>query len=275
MVIKNTFSGTVDSSKYNISETIKLPLTSATSQNSVSHYPVWSKVALNAIYKTLVDAEYTPIKNEAEYSISIWGFKFYVLVTNYGSGSISIYRNGDDIHRYCDYVTSMRSSNSLQSNEYKFILTIRGNDDMFEMTFSSCSNITTEYWIFAISKAVHIPTKSDVIYTMLLCSSSTVIFNAFEKSNLYNSLSCHKILSQTVNDISSFMNYIGMGKGYIKVPLFTTGFDCMIKGAILCLKTTSDLTAFNQYYKIGNEIYYCGGYSSNISYLIKVDTVTE
>ena len=274
MVIKNTFSGTVDSSKYSTSESIKLPLTSATSQDSVSHYPVWSKVALNAIYKTLVDAGYTPIKNEAEYSISIWGFKFYVLVTNYGNGTISIYRNGDT-SAYCSYYTDMRGSRSLQSNEYKFILTIRGNDNMFEMTFSSDSSITTEYWMFAISKAVHIPTKSDVIYTMLSYSSSTVVFNAFEKSNLYNSLSCHKILSQTVNDISSFMNYIGMGKGYIKVPLFTTGFDCMIKGAILCLEITSDLTAFNQYYKIGNEIYYCGGRSNDMSYLIKVDTVTE
>lgn len=274
MVIKNTFSGTVDSSKYSTGESINLPLTSATSQDSVSHYPVWSKVALNAIYKTFVDAGYTPIKNEAEYSISIWGFKFYVLVTNYGNGTISIYRNGDT-GAYCSYYTDMRSSRSLQSNEYKFILTIRGNDDMFEMTFSSASNITTEYWMFAISKAVHIPTKSDVIYTMLSYSSSTVVFNAFEKSNLYNSLSCHKILSQTVNDISSFMNYIGMGKGYIKVPLFTTGFDCMIKGAILCLEITSDLTAFNQYYKIGNEIYYCGGRSNDMSYLIKVDTVTE
>ena len=46
-----------------------------------------------------------------------------------------------------------------------------------------------------------------------------------------------------------------------------------IKRAILCLDITSDLTAFNQYYKIGNEIYYCGGRSSDISYLIKVDMV--
>lgn len=274
MVIKNTFSGTVDSSKYDTNESIKLPLTSATSQDSVSHYPVWSKVALNAIYKTLVDAGYTPIKNEAEYSISIWGFKFYVLVNNSSSGTISIYRNGDT-SAYCSYYTYMRSSRSLQSNEYKFILTIRGNDDMFEMTFSPCDNITTEYWMFAISKAVHIPTKSDVIYTMLSYSSSSVISNAFEKSNLYDSLSRHTILSQTVNSISDFINYIGMGKGYIKVPLFTIGFDCMIKGAILCLQTTSNLTAFHQYYKIGNEIYYCGGYDSNMSYLIKVDTVTE
>lgn len=275
MVIKNTFSGTVDSSKYNTNESIKLPLTSATSQDSVSHYPVWSKVALNAIYKTLVDAGYTPIKNEAEYSISIWDFKFYVLVTDSSRGMISIYRNGDT-RNYCSYYTYMRDSYSLQSNEYKFILTIRGNDDMFEMTFSPCDNITTEYWMFAISKAVHIPTKSDVIYTMfsLSYSSSSVISNAFEKSNLYNSLTTYKILNKTVDDLTVFKNYVGVGKGYIKIPLFTVAFDCMIKGAIMCLNTSSGLTEFNKYYKIGNEIYYCGGYNTS-PYLIKVDTVTE
>lgn len=275
MVIKNTFSGTVDSSKYNTSETIKLPLTSATSQDSVSHYPVWSKVALNAIYKTLVDAGYTPIKNEAEYSISIWGFKFYVLVTDSNRGVISIYRNGTTVG-YCNYYTYMRSNNSLQSNEYKFILTIRGNDDMFEMTFSSDSNITSEYWIFSISKAVYIPTKSDVIYTMFLYNSSTVCHWAVEKSNLYNSLTTYDILNKTVDDLTVFKNYVGVGKGYIKIPLFTVAFDCMIKGAIMCLNTSSDLTEFNKYYKIGNEIYYCGGRNYDTSpYLIKVDTVTE
>lgn len=275
MVIKNTFSGTVDSSKYNTNESIKLPLTSATSQDSVSHYPVWSKVALNAIYKTLVDAGYTPIKNEAEYSISIWDFKFYVLVTDSRRGMISIYKNGDTGH-YCSYYTYMCDSRSLQSNEYKFILTIRGNDDMFEMTFSPCDNITTEYWMFAISKAVHIPTKSDVIYTMLSYSSSSVMSNAFEKSNLYNSLTTYKILNKTVDDLTVFKNYVGVGKGYIKIPLFTVAFDCMIKGAIMCLNTSSGLTEFNKYYKIGNEIYYCGGCNYDTSpYLIKVDTVTD
>lgn len=275
MVIKNTFSGTVDSSKYTTSETIKLPLTSATSQNSISHYPVWSKVALNAIYKTLVDAGYTPIKNEAEYSISIWGFKFYVLVTNYGNATISIYRNGDTA-AYCNYYTYMRSGNSLQSNEYKFILTIRGNDDMFEMTFSSYSNMTRECWIFTISKAVYIPTKSDVIYAMFLYNSSSVYPWAVEKSNLYNSLTTYNILNKTVNDLTVFKNYVGVGKGYIKIPLFTIAFDCMIKGAIMCLDTSSYLTEFNKYYKIGNEIYYCGGCDYSTSpYLIKVDTVTE
>lgn len=274
MVIKNTFSGTVDSSKYNTSETIKLPLTSATSQDSVSHYPVWSKVALNAIYKTLVDAGYTPIKNEAEYSISIWGFKFYVLVTNYDNGTISIYRNGDRAS-YCDYYTRMRTGD-LSNNAYKFILTIRGNDDMFEITFSSYSNITTEYWMFSISKAVYIPTKSDVIYTMFLYNSSTVCPWAVEKSNLYNSLTTYKILNKTVDDLTVFKNYVGVGKGYIKIPLFTVAFDCMIKGAIMCLNTSSYLTEFNKYYKIGNEIYYCGGRDYDTSpYLIKVDTVTE
>lgn len=277
MVIKNTFSGTVDSSKYDTNESIKLPLTSATSQDNVSHYPVWSKVALNAIYKTLVDAGYTPIKNEAEYSISIWGFKFYVLVNNSSSikGTISIYRNGNT-SAYCNYSTYMHDSRLLQSNEYKFILTIRGNDDMFEMTFSPCDNITTEYWMFAISKAVHIPTKSDVIYTMLSYSSSSVISNAFEKSNLYDSLTTYEILNKTVDDLTVFKNYVGVGKGYIKIPLFTVAFDCMIKGAIMCLNTSSYLTEFNKYYKIGNEIYYCGGRNYDTSpYLIKVDTVTE
>ncbi len=274
MVIKNTFSGTVDSSKYNTIESIKLPLTSATSQDSRSHYPVWSKVALNAIYKTLVDAGYTPIKNEAEYSVSIWGFKFYVLVTDSSRCVISIYRNGATAD-YCDYYTSMRTGD-LSNNEYKFILTIRGNDDMFEMTFSSYSNMTTEYWIFSISKAVYIPTKSDVIYTMFLYGSSTLHSCAVEKSNLYNSLTTYKILNKTVDDLTVFKNYVGVGKGYIKIPLFTVAFDCMIKGAIMCLNTSSYLTEFNKYYKIGNEIYYCSGCSYSTSpYLIKVDTVTE
>ena len=85
MVIRANFSGSVsktadsNGTNWNTLETINLPTKSKTETNSYRHLPKWSKIFFDAIYQTLVNAGYELTKNESEYSISLWGFKFYVL----------------------------------------------------------------------------------------------------------------------------------------------------------------------------------------------------
>ena len=79
-VVKNTFTTTLSD---NISPTnyIITGLTSATSTTSVSY--MWEEASLyllQSIYQTLVDAGYTDaVMDKTDYSITVLGFKFFVL----------------------------------------------------------------------------------------------------------------------------------------------------------------------------------------------------
>lgn len=56
-------------------------LTSETSTTNVTIIKELSAEFLNSVYETVIDAGYSDaVKNEEEYSITVLGFKFYVVV---------------------------------------------------------------------------------------------------------------------------------------------------------------------------------------------------
>lgn len=83
MVVRNAYSGSYSSLT---SETLTIVgLTSETSTTNVTIVKELSTEFLNSVYETIVDAGYSDaVKNAEEYSITVLGFKFYVVVgTNY------------------------------------------------------------------------------------------------------------------------------------------------------------------------------------------------
>lgn len=98
-VMRNTFSGVLSAAP-NLSTSYKTHtitgLISETSTTNVSYMnPEASLHFLNALHKTLVDAGYgDAVKNEADYSISVLGFKFFAITTGSSSLIPSIYIHG-------------------------------------------------------------------------------------------------------------------------------------------------------------------------------------
>jgi hypothetical protein len=289
MVIRANFSGSVsktadsNGTNWNTLETINLPTKSKTETNSYRHLPKWSKIFFDAIYQILVNAGYELTKNESEYSISLWGFKFYVL-SSYGSNyyfypDIAINGKSTTFYHESAYINSSYSDTN--KVDYNFTLTLRGSDNMFNLTLTKTNNPTQEYGIIFLAKAIHTPTKEDYfVFNQYIQPQNAFI----KKNNLYDYFETSNCILMSTNTYSNYEKhntYYGVGKGYNKIPLTTQQYDFIIKDM---LYTTSDnIIQMGNYYKIGNEIYYSNdaikpGYSNAVTdsmYLYKVDTVVD
>lgn len=288
MVIRANFSGNITETedlKGSTTETIALPVKSETETYNFTHLPLWSKVFLQAIYQILLDGGYKPILNESDYSISVLdGFKFYVLGTP-GTGYISNYvQPGIVIHGTTQMIQYYNPSWYLTSNktqtDYNFTLTLRGSENVVCIDGFS-GNTLSVYGVIFLAKAIHIPTKKEYFMVNLYAAYQNYFI---EKNNLYNITYSNNCVLPTIPSYASgslgydsYDQFYGIGKGYNKVPLLTTHYDFMIKDMIY----TDQMIQKNEYYKIGNEIYYAG-YISNYDYkistdrfLYKVDTVVD
>lgn len=287
MVTRLTFSGSVsatadsDGMNWKTSESITLPLTSATATDKITHYPKWSKIFFNAMYQTLINAGYEPVINENEYSISLWGFKFYTVVSAYTS---NIYYIRPYI--YISGTTSNFSTNheivtaysSATKADYNFTLTLRGSDNVCVVTFST-DNSTSEYGVLFLAKATHIPTKSDYFVFNHAITNQPYFINKSDLYDMYTNSSCLFMSIKSSYNYNKHNEYYGIGKGYNKVLLATEQYDFVIKDM---LYTPNDaIINMGNYYKIGNELYYSNNayysstYSSDYRYLYKVDTVVD
>lgn len=286
MVIRNTFTGTVTDEELNVSKTINLNLTSATTTTAVSHYPAWSKVLLNAVYTVLVDAGYTPTKNEEDYSIEIWGFKFYVLGGVYSSsykivpyiyapgytfGGINQYILSND-RGHSTGISKSACQTTVKSDEYKFTLTLRGNDDMFMLQLGGYDYPSQQYNLFFVAKAHYVPKNADAFIYSEGLAYSGLYYTAVLADDLYTPVINH--MANVLYYVSDYENTdTGVGLGYYKIPQTTRDYDFIIKGMIY---TNMRKVTAGEYYKLGNEIYYANKSeesSSSYPFLYKVDTV--
>lgn len=287
MVIRANFSGNITETedlKGSTTENIALPVKSETETYNFTHLPLWSKVFLQAIYQILLDGGYKPILNEADYSITVLdGFKFYVLGTP-GSGYMSNYvQPGIVIHGTTQMIQYYNPcwypiTNKTQTG-YNFTLTLRGSENVVCIDGFSENNSQSTYGVIFLAKAIHIATKREYFMVNLYAA----YINYFiEKNNLYNIIYSSNCLLPTLSSYDSdslkydsYDQFYGIGKGYNKIPLLTTHYDFMIKDMIY----TDQMIKQDEYYKIGNEIYYANYIYNNdykIStdrFLYKVDTV--
>ena len=249
-VIRNTFTGTLSASpslatSYQ-THTI-MGLTSETSTTNLTYMnPEASLHFLNALYKTIVDAGYgDAIKNDDEYSITVLGFKFFVLVS--GSREVAVY-----IFLYG--YGSLPNTSGYHINggnlftELEYNITVRGDSNHISIYLGTFNSPATEQPLLYISKGKNLVTSSDIY---LFGKSITVSpFLMREKNALYN-----LFYNSSGNPLNIYISYKGLNTNskFVCVPQLAYYNTCLIYSMI---QGNSAVFTHNKYYKIGNEIYY-------------------
>lgn len=259
-VMRNTFSGTLSTSP-NLSTSYQTytitGLTSEASTTSVSYMnPEASLHFLNSLYQTLVDAGYgDTIKDETEYSITVLGFKFFVIIAGNGALFPYVYtysnKNSFNMSNYGGY-TINNYNNSIYS-ELEYNITIRGDSNHISIYYGSYSNPTSEYSLFSFSKGKNLITSSDIYMFGNSVSSGTFVLR--EKTDLYTNF-----YNSSTNPLDDYLSSKGLNTNskFVCVPQLAYCNTCLIYSMI---QGNSSVLTAGKYYKIGTEIYYNeGGY---------------
>ena len=264
MVVRNAYSGSFESLT---SETITITgLTSDTSTTNVSICPELSLTFLNSVYDTLVDGGYSDaVKNETEYSITVLGFKFYVVVNT--SYYPCIYCTPYDSAWYESGAIASKINNT--QYDYMYNITVRGDSNFVYITYGSYSYYDEEIGLFVIGKAKNLITEEDAYYFGKALRYSTSGENVFFINKNHN----YKYIYDKSTLLSERYNYSGLNTKtkYVCEPQLAYNGTYLIYSMI---RGNNNLFTQGNYYKIGNDIYYCPKakyeYSSN-RYLFKVE----
>lgn len=307
MVVTNTFAGTLpttdpwyDKSMSDCSKTISLSIKSDTdtTTKSISCNEKFYNIFMDALEKTLKDAGYTPIINQTNHSIELFGLTFYIILYyTYSSDGynhystiypIVYYKNKSESTSYGDYSKISAKINTYDEryygisarqesyyssdykyNDYSFSITVRGSENFVAVDFAGMGYETQQSNLFYICKATNISDKSDYIG---LGNFNQDHVRLYKTNDLYTYIT-PDLDCITTNFQESLNPELGIGKGYMKIPQFTYGYGYMIKGMITMYQ---DFIVAGKYYKIGNEIYYANynpHFSNAKPYLYKVDTI--
>lgn len=251
-VMRNTFSGVL-SAVPNLSTSYKTyTITGLTSETSTTNVNYMNEEAslhfLNALHKTLVDAGYgDTVKNEAEHSITVLGFKFFTLVTGTGSLTPSVYIHGynSPISGNTNYYIINEVYNPYSKFDYN--ITVRGDSNHVSIYLGNYANPTAEQPLVSIAKGKNLITSSD-IYMFGSCINSTTFMR--EKSDLYNCF-----LNNASTPLTQYVGYKGLNTNskFVCVPQLAYYNTCLIYSMV---QGNSSVFTSGKYYKIGSEIYY-------------------
>lgn len=264
MVVRNAYSGSYSSLT---SETLTIVgLTSETSTTNVTIVKELSTEFLNSVYETIVDAGYSvAVKNAEEYSITVLGFKFYVVVnTNYYPCV------------YCTpYGSSLYESRSIASKisntqyDYMYNITVRGDSNFVYITYGSYSYYDEECGLFIIGKAKNLITEEDAYYFGKALYYNSSGYNAFiiNKNHNYNYIfNSYTLLSEPYSNSG-----LNTKTKYVCEPQLAYNGTYLLYSMI---RSNKEVFIQGNYYKIGNDIYYCAKAcreSTSYSFLYKVE----
>ncbi len=257
MVVRNAYSGSYDSLT---SETLTIVgLTSETSTTNVTIIKELSEEFLNSFYETIIDAGYSDAtKNEDDYSITVLGFKFYVVIIK--SGYYYIVNI---------YTETMNSTISLSTNsvwmaetskkDYDYNIVVRGSNNFINITCGAYKSTTSEKKIITIAKAKNLITNEEAYYFSgyEIDSSSSGAKYIRNKNHNYNVL---KNISFSTYYTESGLNTVSK---LVCEPQLAYNGTYLIYSM---LRGNSAVLSPGKYYKIGNEIYY-----NDRNYLFKVE----
>lgn len=247
-VVRNTFTGTLSESPTGVAHTIT-GLTSETSTTNVNIVPEASLHFLNALYQTLLDAGYDDtVKNESEYSISILGFKFFILGAYYSSrvyiraytymaGSLSGTSSSSGI---------LIISNSSPYTDLSYNITVRGDSGHASIYVGSSTAPNTEYNFLSIAKGKNLITSSDIYMFSLKISGSQYIL---EKNDLYTPIVKN---SGVYNAIPAALG-ANTNSQFVCIPQVVYNNTILIPSMV---QGNTKIFTAGKYYKIGTEVYY-------------------
>ena len=250
---------------------IYITITGLTSENSilnnVSCNIESSLYLLRSIYKSLIDAGYTDvIKNEEEYSISVFGFKFFVINAPYSNNSkinnidIYIYGAATRISNFDKNSSGCNSIISEDCTKISFDIIIRGDKNCVYISYISAKYPLLERPIIFIAKSKNLITSEDAFFCYSYESLGAYIRNKNNLYNLYNLKfnDSNYGLLQTKNTMAG----LSIPSKFVCEPITCYYGSFLVYSILKC-----NLINFCQmkYYKIGTDIYYCCGYTTGSS----------
>lgn len=274
MVVRNAYSGSYSSLT---SKTLTIVgLTSETSTTNVTIIKELSIEFLNSVYETIVDAGYSDaVKNAEEYSITVLGFKFYVVVgTNY---TPNIYAEPISYVLPASTISIAKSINNAQY-DYMYNITVRGDSNMIVISYEGYDYYGVyEYTLFFIAKAKNLITGENGYFfgrKLYATSGSTTAYQNFLISKEHNYTYIHSTGSGTGNGllVPSYINSgINTKNRYVCEPQLAYDGTYLIYSMI---RGNKAIFSKGNYYKIGNDIYHCyngNNDSSDGVFLYKVE----
>lgn len=265
-VIKNTFSTTLDTvttKTHNI-----IGLSSETSTTSLSYMtPEVSSYFLKALYQTLIDAGYNDTTmNEDDYSITVLGFKFFVLISSNSSNPSSyifcpmIYTYG--INNYMsDNLNTYIALNNTGKLNLEFNITVRGDKNFIWISYGSFyyPNYDISLFVFAKGKNL-ISGETNYLFGTslgrthkLYCRNQSELYIITDLSDLDNT-------SLGSNVYYNSQGYNTQSKMVLQ-PLLLNYGTCFYPSLII----PNNNIIGNKYYKIGSDIYFA---AENVYYYI-------
>jgi len=251
MVVRNSYSGSYDSLT---SETLTIKgLTSETSAINVTIIKELSAEFLNSVYETVMDAGYADaVKNEEEYSITVLGFKFYVVIVKSGYYyTVNVYT--ETKNSFFSNSVYMAETNN---KNYDYNIVVRGSNNFINITCGGYNNTTYEKKIITIAKAKNLITNEEAYYFSGYEIDSSNGGHIINKNHNYNVLDA---------SLSTYYTQSGLNT----VSKLVCEPQLAYNGTYLIysmLRGNSAVLSPGKYYKIGNEIYF-----NDKNYLFKVE----
>lgn len=254
-VVRKTFTGTLSASPNLTTSYRTHPITGLTSETSVTNLSYMNPEAslhfLNALYQTLIEAGYEDvIKNEANYSITVLEFNFFVFVVGNGNICPCIYTNGT-----ADVFNQGYQSHQINENtKLEYNILVRGDSNHVSIYYGSYPNPVGDFPLFSIAKGKNLITSSDIYLfgkSISAINDNSGYIYTREKDELYNLLS----KGNNSNTLNAYASYKGLNTNskFVCVPQLAYYSTCLVYSMI-----QGNIAVFTsgKYYKIGGEIYY-------------------
>ncbi len=262
-VIRNTFTGTLSANPELTTSYQNHTITGLTSETSTDTIRYVNPEAtlhfLNSLYKTIIDAGFgDAVKNDDDYSITVLGFKFYVL-----TGSINTnYRKYINCYIYTYGRSGFISSSEIINNgsttpytDLNYNIAVRGDSNHISIYIGTYNNPNDEAPFLSIARGKNMITSSDIYMFSNSIASEQFIR---EKANLYSYL----VNNQRVYNAIPSSFGLNTNSKFVSVPQMVYNNTILIPSMI---QGNTAIFAKGKYYKLGNDIYY-----NENNYLYKV-----
>lgn len=282
MIKRKEYEGTLELDQSFIQNVTINSLTSETSTHTVNYVCTeLSRIFLNSVYETLTDAGYSDtIKNEDEYSITVLGFKFYILLIsnnmNIASASsigLQVYctcrRGASYVNGTCQNITIGKPVNN--KLQYTYNITVKGDSNLVLINVGGYDTYADNRHLFLIAKVKNLITqKEGILYSGVPLGYSTdECYLIDEGDSIYN-----------------FKNISWYNNPYIFPPPYVNGTGLNTNTKYVCepqliyygsymvysmIRANTQIFAKGHYYKIGGDIYYCdNSYNAANTFLYKI-----
>ncbi len=269
-VIRNCFSHTLDISTVTRVNYTITGLTSETSTFVASGVSLEvSKIFLNDLYQTIIDAGYADaIMDEDEYSITVLGYKFFVLCvsTNGTYYQPVVYIQGYYVHANHTQSSNMQnvymngvnanyigvySINDTTYSNYSYNIIIRGDNNGIGIYYGSANNYTLQYHLLHIQKCTNLMTGTEIYCVAPYLTTYGNYVYIREIADTYNGVYWSTNTNEMYPHTTVGQNTVSK---YICVPQTIVCDNYMLKSVI---KGNRNIFTRGKYYKIGSDIYYC------------------